>query len=128
MNAMIPTEIFLLFAMLPITCLTEQGTLLDGCTRLNFNSFGSTGNETTLSTLLGGYCNASYINRKVTGQWIGMAGAGITKCRICCIHKNENGTLIFESTKAPSTMRCGENKKCNRSGRCVRQSKNNKSR
>uniref|UniRef100_A0A0K8RIR6 Putative ixostatin n=1 Tax=Ixodes ricinus TaxID=34613 RepID=A0A0K8RIR6_IXORI len=112
--------------MLPITCLTEPKTSLDGCTNLRFDSFQSTGNKTTLSTVLGRYCNASYIDKKWPGSWFGMAGAGTQICRICCINKFENGTFIYKSTNAPTTFPCGGKKKCNRRGRCVRQSQKRK--
>ncbi|XP_040071909.1 uncharacterized protein LOC115325313, partial [Ixodes scapularis] len=102
MNAMIPTKWFLVFAMMPIMCLMEHETLPEGCVRVNLESFPSTDNIRTLQNALGLYCNASYSNKGLAGNWIGIAGPALPKCEICCVRKNENETLLYRITQAPN--------------------------
>uniref|UniRef100_A0A0K8RH36 Putative ixostatin n=1 Tax=Ixodes ricinus TaxID=34613 RepID=A0A0K8RH36_IXORI len=172
---MIPTKCFLVFAMLPITCLMDyfrfcgvrvreaeetitrftfflcrrtaprpyaeasvvtttgslwsnvwrgtqetQQKMTEECPNINFDSFHNTSKKTTLPNVLGTYCNARNIEKKLTGPWVGIAGPAIPLCKICCVNKRENGTLLYLSTKAPKSFPCGKGKKCNREGRCVK--------
>ncbi|XP_029822640.2 uncharacterized protein LOC115308723 [Ixodes scapularis] len=120
MNTMIPVKCFLVFAMLPMTCLMLQNKLPKVCTPVNFDSFYNTGKNTSLANVLGMYCNASYIKDHLSGPWIGIAGPGITRCTVCCVHKLDNGTLLYKETKAPKQFPCGKDKKCNAHRRCVK--------
>uniref|UniRef100_A0A6B0UNZ7 Putative salivary secreted protein n=1 Tax=Ixodes ricinus TaxID=34613 RepID=A0A6B0UNZ7_IXORI len=117
MNAMMPTIFFLLFAILPITCLMETTNVPDGCTKVNFDSFLNTA-EDTLAKILGRYCELVYPNMHPNGTWIGITGQGKV-CRVCCICKVTEGALYYSLTKAPNRFPC-PNGKCNSKGKCIK--------
>uniref|UniRef100_A0A6B0U7R8 Putative salivary secreted protein n=1 Tax=Ixodes ricinus TaxID=34613 RepID=A0A6B0U7R8_IXORI len=79
MSVMMPTIVFLVFAMLPITCLMETTNVPDGCTKVNFDSFLNTA-ENTLAKTLGRYCELVYPNMHPNGTWIGIKCNSKGKC------------------------------------------------
>uniref|UniRef100_V5IC76 Putative secreted protein n=2 Tax=Ixodes ricinus TaxID=34613 RepID=V5IC76_IXORI len=117
MNAMMPTIFFLLFAILPITCLMETTNVPDGCTKVNFASFLNT-TEDTLAKILGRYCLLVYLNMYPNGTWIGITGQGQV-CKVCCVCEDTEGTFHYILTKAPNTFPC-PNGKCNSKGKCIK--------
>uniref|UniRef100_A0A0K8RB23 Putative ixostatin n=1 Tax=Ixodes ricinus TaxID=34613 RepID=A0A0K8RB23_IXORI len=118
---MIPTSLFLVFAMLPIACLMVQ-QLPYGCINVKFESFLGTGNKTTLPNALGLYCKNYYSTKGLEGAWIGTAGQGISQCLICCIRRDKEGLLHYNVTTAPRKFPCGKGKECNRR-QCVNKNK-----
>uniref|UniRef100_A0A0K8RBE8 Putative ixostatin n=1 Tax=Ixodes ricinus TaxID=34613 RepID=A0A0K8RBE8_IXORI len=117
MNATMPTIFFLLFAILPITCLMETTNVPDGCTKVNFPSFLNT-TENTLAKTLGKYCQLVYPNKHLNGTWIGIIGQG-KPCKVCCICKDTEGTLHYRLTNAPNRFPCPHGK-CNSKGNCIK--------
>uniref|UniRef100_A0A0K8RBM7 Putative ixostatin n=1 Tax=Ixodes ricinus TaxID=34613 RepID=A0A0K8RBM7_IXORI len=114
---MMPTIVFLVLAMLPVTCLMETTNVPHGCIKVNFPSFVNTGTA-TLAKTLGIYCKLFYSKMHLNGTWIGINGQGKI-CRVCCIRQDAEGNLHYNLTVAPSTYPC-PNGKCNSKGKCIK--------
>uniref|UniRef100_A0A0K8RDJ2 Putative ixostatin n=1 Tax=Ixodes ricinus TaxID=34613 RepID=A0A0K8RDJ2_IXORI len=114
---MMPTIVFLVLAMLPVTCLMETTNVPHGCIKVNFPSFVNTGTA-TLGKTLGFYCKLFYSKMHLSGTWIGINGQDKI-CTVCCIRQDTEGNLHYNLTVAPRTYPC-LNGKCNSKGKCIK--------
>uniref|UniRef100_V5HFL3 Putative secreted protein n=1 Tax=Ixodes ricinus TaxID=34613 RepID=V5HFL3_IXORI len=115
---MIVTGIFLLFAAVPLVCVAEENAANrpSACMQVSESTFKQVGCLETLSTFLGSLCSTIFSKEIQGGTWLGYAGSGDNKCKVCCVNSKDN-VRYYNVTNAPPTFPCGHGKKCKR-GTC----------